>query len=469
MPFELRDTTIEMKTKLFNVWNKSPKFALLEVGTGGGKTYGAIYTASQINPKLNLLIFSTSYISNYSDQWQSSIKEFNASQKTELTAEIWNYDKLVVKKEIKSPVNKNNKKNSPIIKNPYYLEMLDSIRAHHARGEQTLLILDETHLIKSSNKTSQRSEKIISLSREPGILTTLALSATAFSNSLLDLANYLIIAGFYKDKYEFIKRHVKRFDEYGSPIVKDKSGEIRDEFFKDVDMIKNLYRMVTVKVETDHLKPIFHTTHYNLTLNKDRKSLYNRVKTDFKNGFYEFPAQARSAQNNMLGNFLSAQKDLILINIIEQRKRLSFNEIRPILCFYEYNVNFHHLHRLITELYPDIPILSVNGLSKGKTKKITSEPEDPNTIIFIQYRSGAEGLDWQWSNVSVFYEAPQSFEKYVQAKGRNVRDKRIVHEVFHFELEFMNTIDGDRWLCCRNKKKYTKKIADELFLKTSEN
>ena len=135
----------------------------------------------------------------------------------------------------------------------------------------------------------------------------------------------------------------------------------------------------------------------------------------------------------------------------------------------QYNVNFHHLHRLITELYPDIPILSVNGLSKGKTKKITSEPEDPNTIIFIQYRSGAEGLDWQWSNVSVFYEAPQSFEKYIQAKGRNVRDKRIVHEVFHFELEFMNTIDGDRWLCCRNKKKYTKKIADELFLKTSEN
>lgn len=449
MTFQLRDTTIEMQKKIFDIYRISPKMAMLEVGTGGGKTYASIHIAAKIDPNIHLIIFTTNSIAK-TPQWPNSIKDYNEVMSSKLTHDIYNYEILTATKK--------------------FPELLKHLNKIQKSGKQIFLILDEIHLIKlsSSAKASKRANEIITISRLPVTLTTLGLSATTISNSFLDVATYLIIAGFYRNSREFIRQHVKRYDDYHSPIVKDKSGQIREEYFKDPDQIKALYKMITVKVDTSKYLPKVHLEDYTFQLSKNYRKKYNQILSDYKLGVYEYPIQARSAQQNMLVNNLSPQKDLALISVIERRKRGDFDKkTTPILIFYEYTVSLLHLERLLTELYPNYKLYYINGIRK-KPKQMTKPPED-DAIYLIQYLSGGEGLDWQWSNCSIFYEGATRQDKFKQALGRNVRDKTVMSDVYHFYFKYKNTIDFTRWQVIQYKTEFTTKLSNELFYKELAN
>ena len=96
------------------------------------------------------------------------------------------------------------------------------------------MILDEVHRIKlaGNGKISKRSTMILKLAKQPFITTVLGLSATAFSNSYLDVAPYLVMAGYYRNKTEFLRKHIKKYDKYRQPVVTDDMGRItRDAFY----------------------------------------------------------------------------------------------------------------------------------------------------------------------------------------------------------------------------------------------
>lgn len=114
---------------------------------------------------------------------------------------------------------------------------------------------------------------------------------------------------------------------------------------------------------------------------------------------------------------------------------------------------------MIQTMRPDLPIHTVNGHSKDTLRK----PHDNDSVYLVQYEAGGEGLDWQWSNMSVFYEAPVRYEKYVQTKGRNLRNRKLMEHVYHFE--FRNTIDQDRWEINRKKKDFTDEVASSTYIK----
>lgn len=445
MGFTLRETTVSMQQRLFGVYALSPRMAMLEVGTGGGKTYGAIHTVASIDPKLHMLIFSTNAVLK-SNQWDAQIEDYNNVMGAELTFDAFNYEKLALDK--------------------HYANINESLIAARRKGKRVVVVLDEVHLVKlaANAKASKRSKRLIDVTRDPAVLTTLGLSATTVTNSLLDMATYLIIAGFYKSSRDFIHKHVKRYDEYHTPIVKDKSGKVREDYFHNPDQIKALYKMITVKVDTSEYMPDVTEVRLRFRLTKEQRMMYNQTLKDFDMGLYEFPSQVRGAQNKLLANRIFEQKDLALIGIIERRRKKELDGIvAPILVFYEYTATLNHLDRLLKELYPEYTLHYIAGTRK-KPKNM-GEPDDKQSIYLIQYTSGAEGLDWQWSNCSVFYEGPSRTDKYIQAKGRNVRNKSIMPHVFHFFFEYINTIDATRWTTTTNKTAFTKKLADELFYK----
>lgn len=445
MGFTLRPTTVSMQERLFQVYALSPRMAMLEVGTGGGKTYGAIHTVASISPNLHMLIFTTNAVLK-SKQWDTQIEDYNHVMDASLTFDAFNYEKLALDK--------------------HYANINQSLLNARNSGKRVIVVLDEIHLVKlaSSAKASKRSKRLIDVTRDAAVLTTLGLSATTVTNSLLDMSTYLIIAGFYKSSRDFIHQHVKRYDEYHTPIVKDKSGVVREDYFHQPERIKALYKMITVKVDTSEYMPDVTSTRFRFKLTKDQREMYNQTLRDFDMGLYEFPAQVRGAQNKMLANYLFQQKDLALIGIIEKRKRKELDGIvAPILVFYEYTATLDHLDRIIQELYPEYPIYYIAGTRKKPSNM--GEPDNKEAIYLIQYSSGAEGLDWQWSNCSVFYEGPTRTDKYIQAKGRNVRNKSIMPHVFHYFFEYINTLDANRWMTTSNKTKFTEKLANELFYK----
>lgn len=417
--------------------------ALLTVKTGGGKTYGAIHTFGTLMPNATLLVFTTSKIVK-SKQWEKSVKDYNQVMHTDLKIICTNYEKLVSQRFVNEIFRK--------------LSLI--------QYQQVVLILDEVHRIKmaGNGNLSKRAKIILKLSSKPFITTVLGLSATAFSNSYLDVAPYLIMAGYYKNKSEFLRVHIKRYDEYHQPVVKDKFGRISRSAFYYPDVLDKEIASITVYVDTSMYKPKVHTYHEFIKLGHSDRTLYNSIEIAYKNKEYDYLIQARMDQERLLSTDLATKKDTYLLGLLNEQLKGSFNLIAPVLIFYQYTSVCVHLKNLLSVAYPNRQIVIVNGQEKIDESYLAHPPSD-DAIYLVQYEAGGEGLDWQWSNLSVFYESPVRYEKFVQAKGRNVRNKSQMHEIFHFELEYINTLDSERWDTNRDKKDFTNDVSKRTFLK----
>lgn len=444
MTFTLRPSTLYIREKLLESYQRNNKIAILTVKTGGGKTYGAIHTFGSIMPNATLLVFTTAKIVK-SRQWERSVKDYNQVMHTNLKIICTNYDKLVSQKSIN--------------------DIYQRLRLIHF--QQVVLILDEVHRIKlaGNGKISKRSTMILKLAKQPFITTVLGLSATAFSNSYLDVAPYLVMAGYYKNKTEFLRKHIKKYDKYRQPVVTDDMGRITRDAFYFPEIIDAEIKSISVYVDTSQYKPLVHTYHEYFKLNRDERHLYNMIAEAYRNKEYEYPIQARMDQERMLAQAIPTQKDIYLIGLINMQTQGIFNHlVTPILIFYQYTSVCIHLRNLLHQNFPNRQIVMINGRAKVSNDVLKKPPAD-DAIYLVQYEAGGEGLDWQWSNISIFYESPVRYEKFVQAKGRNVRNKSQMPVVYQFELEFINTLDSERWETNRNKKDFTNDISKRTFLK----
>lgn len=444
MTFTLRPSTLYIREKLLESYQRNDKIAILTVKTGGGKTYGAIHTFGSIMPNATLLVFTTAKIVK-SKQWERSVKDYNQVMHTNLKIICTNYDKLVSQKSIN--------------------DIYQRLRLIHF--QQVVLILDEVHRIKlaGNGKISKRSTMILKLAKQPFITTVLGLSATAFSNSYLDVAPYLVMAGYYKNKTEFLRKHIKKYDKYRQPVVTDDMGRITRDAFYFPEIIDAEIKSISVYVDTSQYKPLVHTYHEYFKLNRDERHLYNMIAEAYRNKEYEYPIQARMDQERMLAQAIPTQKDIYLIGLINMQTHGIFNHlVTPILIFYQYTSVCIHLRNLLHQNFPNRQIVMINGRAKVSNDVLKKPPAD-DAIYLVQYEAGGEGLDWQWSNISIFYESPVRYEKFVQAKGRNVRNKSQMPVVYQFELEFINTLDSERWETNRNKKDFTNDISKRTFLK----
>lgn len=444
MTFTLRPSTLYIREKLLESYQRNNKIAILTVKTGGGKTYGAIHTFGSIMPNATLLVFTTAKIVK-SKQWERSVKDYNQVMHTNLKIICTNYDKLVSQKSIN--------------------DIYQRLRLIHF--QQVVLILDEVHRIKlaGNGKISKRSTMILKLAKQPFITTVLGLSATAFSNSYLDVAPYLIMAGYYRNKTEFLRKHIKKYDKYRQPVVTDDMGRITRDAFYFPEIIDAEIKSISVYVDTSQYKPLVHTYHEYFKLNHDERHLYNMIEDAYRNKEYEYPIQARMDQERMLAQAIPTQKDIYLIGLINMQTQGIFNHlVTPILIFYQYTSVCIHLRNLLHQNFPNRQIVMINGRAKVSNDVLKKPPAD-DAIYLVQYEAGGEGLDWQWSNISIFYESPVRYEKFVQAKGRNVRNKSQMPVVYQFELEFINTLDSERWDTNRNKKDFTNDISKRTFLK----
>lgn len=427
MTFQLRKTTQYIADTLLAHYKVNPKFALLYVKTGGGKTYGAIHTFGSLYKDATLLVFTANNVKK-SKQWHKSVVDYNRTMGTHLVSIVHNYEKLTL---------------------PDFSAKLT--RQFIMTKKPIILILDEVHKIKlsSSGKASKRMKNLIKLTKSSYITTTLGLSATPFSNSYIDVAPYLILAGFYKNKSQFLKRHIKHFDKYFAPITGPGTGIVAKSYFKDPDLITKRFESIKVSIDTSQYYPKVERFHIKSHLNKDTATQYRQIKLDYKHHInYEYPIQARTEQQRLISNH-DYEKDLQLLKILQWRKNI---KQAPVLIFYQYSSSLANLLQVLTQSYPLYKIKIING---NHRLNFEQAPSNPDTIILIQYQAGGEGLDWQWSNLSIFYEAPVQYEKLVQARGRNVRDKSIMKRVYHYELESANTIDSERWNIMKHHKDFT--------------
>lgn len=429
-PYEPRESTESAADKIINVLAYS-KVALVNVGTGGGKTFMSIRAVAKKAPKVHLLVLTTKKQVD-AKHWDDSIDSYNQVMNSDITYTVINYEKARSKSHYPKLVNQlNSIKDRPIV-----------------------MILDECQRIKGYT-SSNTSKAVINISRLPNVIRTIGLSATLASNSILDACNYLILAGFYTSKTQFLNQHAKYFDDHFQPIVKDYQGNISSAMINDYEQLVNRIDSITITIDTEDKVPPRKAWQKIFKYDNATQKEYRHIIKDYKEGVYDSVNAALMAERNFVAEHAEEKNEYV--------KSLITNPSRPntpILIFYQYTIEREQLQAYIEEEMPGYDILII----AGKMKKSVSmkKPENPKTIFLIQYRAGGEGLNAPWSRFTIFYSPTNSYQDFKQAQGRN-RRAGSTELVYQVRLVVDKTINAHMWFeIIDNKQQFTNKLQQEL-------
>lgn len=403
--------------------------ALVDVGTGGGKTYMAIHTIGAWKPNAHLIILTPKKQVN-AHHFEYSIQAYNKATGSRLTADVWNYEAFSESKA----------RQNAFIK---YLQLYE--RDHH---QPLFLIADEGHRIKEP--TSNTFKFIVKMAKNLPIEGMIILTATPGSNSLLDYQSYLILAGYYRNKTDFERQHVRMRDDHFQPIVKDYSGHIRLDYLRNPKQIIDEVKSIQVKIDTKHLLPPvkYHTLEF--PFDKTTQKQYRQIVKNYKNGLYDSIQETIQHQIQFVATH-ATQRLKVMQQIIDNPRRPK----DPVFIFYNYDIELETLRENLPQLLPNYNIVEANG---HNNQFDINSVKSPNTLILAQYKAVGEGVNGAFSHLSIFFAPTFSWQDFQQARGRNVRAGQQ-GTVVQVRFVVPKTINAHYWYdLVDQKKRFTKKL-----------
>lgn len=241
------------------------------------------------------------------------------------------------------------------------------------------------------------------------------LSATP-GDCWMDYVPVFIANGYYKNKTEFVKRHVV-YSTYGyskypkiSRYVETKRLErLRDDILVSMDYEK--------KTEQHH---------NNVTCEYD-KLLYKRVMRDRWNPYTEEPIQEISELCYTLRRVVNS--DQSRIDILEEL----IKKHSKVIVFYNFNYELDIL-KLFAERI-DILCKEWNG------HKHEMVPTGERWMYLVQYTAGAEGWNCTETDTLIFYSQNYSYKIMQQSAGRIDRMNTAYTDLYYYHLRSMAPID----------------------------
>lgn len=428
--YEPRKTTEIMAKRIDDVLHNH-KVCLVKVGTGGGKTYMTIHAVGRISLNANILVVTTAS-QKKAHEFQKSIDSYNEYYHGHIDYMVTNYDQMTAKN--------------------HKFDALNWVSSK-PKGS-VVMILDEAH--KAKNPTSKTTKMLMRISRLPSTSRVIFASATPYTNSLLDSMTYLIMAGFYKNKTQFQAIHVKKYDNFNQPVVRDRSGKVNLNLLNEPEKILKRLHQIEVEINTEKLLPVRHNYQKTFKFNRFVQKEYRQIQKNWRDGLYDSIAEAIAEQRH----FVAAHSEHLLDylkKIIDDKKRPD----TPILIFYQYNDELDALVNFLKENEPDYHIEFNNGQSKPKDP--SAKPASNKTLVLCQYQAAGEAVNAPWSRTTVFFSPAQSAEKYQQARGRNRRAMQK-GDIYHFRLVVKNTINEHYWHdLIDNKQKFTKEVQKRMM------
>lgn len=238
------------------------------------------------------------------------------------------------------------------------------------------------------------------------------LSATP-GDTWLDYLPVFIANGFYKNKTEFVRRHVvyKRFVKY--PVV--------EKYINVEDLIRNrkkiLVKMKSVKTTVPHRIKIdteFDREKYK-KISKEQWDIYN--DRPFKNKsslLYGLRKVVNSDQSKM-----------------DRLKELT-KEHNRIIVFYNYTYELE----LIREIeFKGFTVAEWNG------QKHEEVPDTKKWLYLVQYAAGAEGWECTTTDTIVFLSQSYSYKMMTQAAGRIDRMNTPFKDLYYYYFVSQASID----------------------------
>lgn len=263
--------------------------------------------------------------------------------------------------------------------------------------KKAFFIFDEQRVVGSGTwvkaflKIAKRNEWIL-LSATPG-------------DSWMDYIPVFIANGYYKNRTEFIRRHVvyNRFVKF--PKV--------DRYIETGHLIK-LRRSILVDMKYKR-----HTTRHNKEIKvKYDISKYNTILKKRWNVFKDTPIKNISELCYALRQVINS--DPSRIKALEELTK----KHDKLIIFYNFNYELYLLRDIGKKL--KIPTTEWNG------HKHEAIPKSDRWLYLVQYTSNAEGWNCIETNAMVFYSQNYSYKIRVQASGRIDRRNTPFEDLYYY-------------------------------------
>ena len=256
------------------------------------------------------------------------------------------------------------------------------------------------------------------------------LSATP-GDTWMDYIPVFIANGFYKNKTEFVTRHViynryTKFPKVDKYINTGRLLKLRQSILVNIDYIKNT-----------------RAHHFPVIVPYD-KSLYDMVAKNRWDVFKNEPVQDISSLCYLLRKIVNSDSERI-----EEVKRIVEENPRTIIFY-----NFDYELELLREMAKEISYYCAewNG---HKHQPVPDNYEQ--WVYLVQYTAGAEGWNCIETNTIVFYSQNYSYKIMVQAAGRIDRRNTPYTDLYYYHIKSNSSIDSAIANALNRKKKFNER------------
>ena len=291
--------------------------------------------------------------------------------------------------------------------------------------EGAFFIFDEQRLV-GSGAWAKAFIKISRLNR------WILLSATP-GDTWMDYIPVFVANGFYRNKTEFITRHVV-YDNFAKfPKVKKYVETARLELYLEQILVTMPYEKQTVrniqKIRVEH--------------DQDK---FNRVMKDRWNVYEDRPIVDVAELFRVMRKVVNEDPDR-LKQIIHL-----FNKHKKLIIFYNFNYELELLRTLKDILWVDV--------AEWNGHKHEEIPEGNEWIYLVQYTAGAEGWNCIDTDAMIFYSLNYSYRLFEQAQGRIDRLNTPFTDLYYYVLASDSQIDWAILKAQRLKKNFNERSLE---------
>lgn len=258
----------------------------------------------------------------------------------------------------------------------------------------------------------------------------IVLSATP-GDTWMDYVPIFVANGFYKNRTEFIRRHV---------VYSNFSKFPKIDRYVETERLQKLRRQILVEMPYDR-----HTVrHPELVLVDYDKEKYERVTKDRWNVYEDKPVKDIQQLFGLMRRVVNSDLSRYgaLMQLSEKHSRL--------IVFYNFNYELDILRVLCRSL--DIPYAEWNG------QKHQEIPETSKWLYLVQYTAGAEGWNCTATNAMVFWSLNYSYKVMEQAMGRIERLNTEYKDLYYYTLRSNSSIDNAVSKAIAQKKVFNEKV-----------
>jgi len=261
------------------------------------------------------------------------------------------------------------------------------------------------------------------------------LSATPGDN-WMDYIPVLVANGFYKNRTEFLRRHVVYSSFTQFPKV---------DHYVETRHLANLRMRILVDMEFAR-----HTTRHVFQVTvKHSQENFDRVWKDRWNYLEERPIRDIAELYRVARQVVNSDPDRlgVVMEKLEKHKKL--------IVFYNFNYELDALRTLAGTL--GVVTAEWNG------HKHQQLPEGDAWLYLVQYTAGAEGWNCTTTDAVVFYSLNYSYKIFEQCQGRIDRINTPYFDLYYYVLRSDTVIDKSIWKAVVTKKNFNEKSLVKEF------